>query len=165
MQGRSRASRRDNLDTAMETAVRPATREQTDDIFAMLALQLEEHRIAIEPGALRSAIAGVFDDPSRGAFLLARVDDRFVGVAYVSFIWSIEHGGRSLWLDELFVRPELRERGIGRLLLEAVFALARAERCVAIDLEVDVDHSRVESLYQRHGFIAHERRRFVRLLE
>jgi GNAT superfamily N-acetyltransferase len=149
----------------MEVVVIRAAREHIAAILAMLAIQMKEHRIAIAANALRSAVEGVFDDPARGAFLLACVEERVVGVAYVSFIWSIEHGGRSLWLDELFVIPELRDQGIGKRLLEGVFAFGRGESCRAIDLEVDVDHARVESLYRRHGFTAHARRRFARTLD
>lgn len=42
-----------------------------------------------------------------------------VGVAYLSFTWTLEHGGKSCWLEELYVMPAYRKRGIGRQLLDA----------------------------------------------
>jgi GNAT superfamily N-acetyltransferase len=64
----------------------------------------------------------------------------------------LEHGGKSAWLDELYVLPEKRGRGIGTALVEEVIARCRASGCAAIDLEVDQEHQDAERLYSRHGF-------------
>jgi GNAT superfamily N-acetyltransferase len=68
------------------------------------------------------------------------------------------------WLDELFVVPEMRAQGIGTRLLAAAMEAAREDGCLAMDLEVDIEHQRVEALYLRHGFRALPRQRFSRLL-
>jgi GNAT superfamily N-acetyltransferase len=87
-----------------------------------------------------------------------------VGVAYVSFQWSLEHGGKAAWLEELYVLPDLRGGGLGTALLQAALDQAREEECAAVDLEVDGDHRRAETLYRRHGFEPLERARWVRRL-
>ena len=98
--------------------------------------------------------------------LLASGDDgRTVGVAYVSFTWTLEHGGRTAWLEELYVVPELRGGGIGGALLDAALDLARARSCRAMDLEVESDHARAANLYVRAGFRAHTRTRYVKKLD
>lgn len=43
-------------------------------------------------------------------------------------------GGKSAWLDELYVIPEHRELGAGSLLLERVIEEAKNEGCLALDL-------------------------------
>jgi GNAT superfamily N-acetyltransferase len=144
------------------------TRAAPEDIaraLPLLTAQLDDHGIPIPRDILESALRGIITRPDRGAVLLARRDTEAVGLAVIPYTWTVEHGGPCAWLDELYVVPEWRARGIGTLLLTAAMDLAREDGCLAIDLEVDIDHSRVEALYLRHGFHTLPRRRFSRRLQ
>jgi GNAT superfamily N-acetyltransferase len=79
-------------------------------------------------------------------------------------VWTLEHGGAAVWLDELFVAPAQRGQGIGTALLREAVAWAEAQGLHAIDLEVEESRARVESLYRREGFAPHTRRRWVKKL-
>jgi GNAT superfamily N-acetyltransferase len=138
--------------------------EHFDDALRLLSTQLREHHVAIADAELGAAIRGVMDDPQRGLILVVYTDRRCAGAAYVSFVWALEHGGRTAWLEELYVDPEFRMAGIGTALLRAVLAECRASGCAALDLEIDADHERVRTLYERHGFEALPRRRLVKRL-
>ncbi len=138
--------------------------EHAADVQRLLGAQLAEHDIAIGAGTLAKAIDGVIDVPKRGFFLVALKDGACIGVAYVSFIWALEHGGHAGWLEELYVAPDHREDGVGTRLLEAAIAAATAAGCAALDLEIDSAHERVRSLYRRHGFMALPRSRVVKKL-
>lgn len=138
--------------------------EHAADITRLLAMQLADHDIVISNARLASAIDGVINVPKRGFFLVALRDGACIGVAYVSFIWALEHGGLAGWLEELYVAPDHREGGVGTQLLEAAIASATAAGCAALDLEIDSAHERVRSLYARHGFTSLPRSRLVRKL-
>ena len=101
---------------------------------------------------------------SRGFVLIARRGPSVAGVAYVAFTWTLEHGGKSAWLEELYVVPAARDRGLGTALLAEVIARCRAAGCAALDLEITEDHARAARLYARHGFEALPRARRVRKL-
>lgn len=148
--------------TAAEVTIAPAERADAEVLLSLLGAQLSEHHITLDGARLREAIDGVFADPTRGLFLLARVGRETIGVAYLSFIWALEHGGKGLWLEELYVVPAHRQAGVGTKLLEAILRQARQQGCAAIDLEVEADHQRAANLYQRHGFEPHQRQRWVR---
>ncbi len=141
-----------------------AATEDVPAVLPLLAVQLGEHGMGLPPDELEAAVRGIVTKPERGRVLLARSGDRVVGVAVVPYTWTVEHGGRCAWLDELYVAPAMRARGIGTRLLAAAMEAAREDGCLAMDLEVDVDHARVEALYLRHGFRALPRRRFSRRL-
>ncbi len=142
--------------------IEPATPADTDAVVELLCAQLAEHDLATPRAAVAHAVAGMLAGPTPPGFILvARIDDALVGVAYVSFIWALEHGGRSAWLEELYVVPAERERGVGTALLAAVIAGARAAGCAALDLEVTADHTRAARLYARTGFTALPRARWV----
>ncbi|MBO0695258.1 MAG: GNAT family N-acetyltransferase, partial [Verrucomicrobia bacterium] len=91
-------------------------------------------------------------------------EGRVVGVAYVATILSVEHVGPAAWLEELYVTPAWRQRGVGSALVDAVLERARSAGMVAIDLEIDASHSRAASLYERSGFHPLERSRWTRKL-
>lgn len=141
-----------------------ATVDHLGDIIRLLAVQLSEHQIELDSGRLEAAVRGVMEDPTRGFFMVLQVDARTVGAAYVSFIWALEHGGHSAWLEEIFIDPAYRENGLGTRFLQAVMAECAARGCAALDLEIDAAHERVRSLYHRHGFEELPRRRLVRRL-
>jgi len=140
----------------------PATAGHVGEIVRLLAIQLHEHRVALEHARLEAAVRGVLENPSRGFFLVLELDGRCVGAAYVSFIWALEHGGHSAWLEEIYVDPALRDAGLGTRFLRDVLAECEARGCAALDLEIDAGHERVRSLYRRHGFDELPRRRLVR---
>lgn len=133
-------------------------------LLRLLRAQLAEHDIRISPARLGAAVDAALRDSRLGMFLLARARKRAIGVAYLSFQWTLEHGGKCAWLEELYVAPPFRERGMGSLLLAKVSECAREHGCAAVDLEVESDHRRAERLYRRHGFRPHRRRRWVRVL-
>jgi GNAT superfamily N-acetyltransferase len=135
-----------------------------NDVLPLLDVQLSEHGVGLEAERLERAVRGLLDVPKRGLVLAAYEEDRSIGVALMAHTWSIEHGGFCTWLDELYVVPERRNAGVGRALLHAALAAARDEGCCAVDLEVEADHARVESLYLREGFRFRSRRRFWRPL-
>lgn len=133
-------------------------------VVALLGRQLAEHRIETSRSAIAAAVEGMMQDGRRGFLLVAKERDLLLGVAYVSFTWTLEHGGKSAWLEELYVLPEHRGAGVGKRLLGSVLDVARASGCAAVDLEVDAEHSRAEALYVREAFRRLPRARWVRTL-
>jgi GNAT superfamily N-acetyltransferase len=137
---------------------------QRGAVLRLLAAQFEELEIPVPEARLAEAVDGVFADPRRGFFLLGRVDGRPVGLAYMSHQWTLEHGGPMVRLEELYVEPALRSRGLGRQLLRAACDQARAGGARAVDLEVEAAHPRAARLYLGEGFRPLERRRFNKRL-
>ena len=155
--------------------VRVARVEDRAAVLELLAAQMAEHAIPLEAHRLARAVDGAFADlgaPAPRALILvaeragvaAERASEVLGVAYVAFTWTIEHGGKTSWLEELYVRPSERVGGLGTALLRAACDAARAHGAAAVDLEVEADHARVEGLYLREGFQRRTRSRWVRFL-
>ena len=94
---------------------------------------------------LRDLLAG----PSTVAILAGRPA---VAVALVTFRTNVWYEGPVALLDELYVRPDLRDQGIGTAVLGRLFGLA-AERAAGL-IEINVDEGDVDTqrFYERHGF-------------
>jgi GNAT superfamily N-acetyltransferase len=130
----------------------PARPDEEAALTKLLSAQLEEHGFSLSAEVLVQAVRSALEDDSSARILVARDADHPVGFAYVSVQGSLERGGRVLWVEQLYVLPELRERGIGGQLLQAALDLARAQGCLAAELEVDDSHGRAANLYGRAGF-------------
>ena len=76
-------------------------------------------------------------------------DDAPVGIAHVLFhrsTWSPTH---YCYLEDLFVRPDLRAKGVGRALIEAVYAEADARRCTRTYWATQEFNYRARGLYDQ----------------
>jgi GNAT superfamily N-acetyltransferase len=147
-----------------EITIQPLGAAAVDAVAALFEMQLAEHGVQRSPVELRSGLAALLTEPQQGFVLVAISDENPIGVAYAARILSLEHGGRSGWLEELYVLPSWRGRGVGSALLAAVVAGARERGWAALDLEVDANHQRVVPLYARNCFQPVHRTRFVRHL-
>jgi GNAT superfamily N-acetyltransferase len=132
--------------------IRPASPADRDATVALLVAQMREHDIPTPAARLAAAFDHVTADAARGVILLACESERAIGVAALSYAFPIEVGERIGFLEELYVEPSARERGVGTALLNAVLEAAAGAGAVAVDLEIVSGHERVERLYARFGF-------------
>ena len=94
----------------------------------------------------------VLREPGRGRIILFRESGSLVGYALLIPYWSNEFGGTLLFVDELYVNPEARSRGIGRRFFE-LLSNEPPFAAVAIALEVSPRNTRARALYESLGFI------------
>jgi ribosomal protein S18 acetylase RimI-like enzyme len=74
------------------------------------------------------------------------------GISLIRFRDSVWTGGPEAHLQELYVVPPLRGRGIGRALLEATMAAAREAGATGIDLNTGTTDTVARALYESCGF-------------
>jgi GNAT superfamily N-acetyltransferase len=89
--------------------------------------------------------------------LVALLDgDPAQGVAVVALRPSVWHDGPVGVLEELFVLPGLRSRGVGSRLLRAAEAVVRRGGGSALQIEVDSGDADARRFYERHGYADHD---------
>jgi GNAT superfamily N-acetyltransferase len=89
-------------------------------------------------------------------FLLGAQDDGApaAGVAQLRFRYGIWRAGGDCLLEDLFVDAPARGAGLGRALLDATLARARARGCRRIELDVNERNDAALRLYGSFGFSA-----------
>ena len=134
-------------------------------VVKLLFIQFDDHHIPYGCSEIETTVKAMIQDDRLGFILLADECGESVGLAVVSFAWTVEYAGKTAWLDELYVLPGKRDRGVGKALINQVISHAREAGCKAVDLEVDQGHARAESLYQRAGFTQLPRTRWYKILD
>jgi ribosomal protein S18 acetylase RimI-like enzyme len=74
------------------------------------------------------------------------------GVVQLRFRWSVWRAADDCELEDLFVSPHVRRGGLGRALVEAAIARARARGCRRIKLDTAERNEAALPLYRSFGF-------------
>ena len=102
------------------------------------------------------------NDPNRGRIVVFEKAKAIIGYALLIPYWSNEYGGNILHIDELYVKPEHRERGIATSFLKRML-LAKHE-AVALQLEVTPTNRRVRNYYRKFGFKKSKNLHLIRII-
>ncbi|MEM7073577.1 MAG: GNAT family N-acetyltransferase [Pseudomonadota bacterium] len=136
------------------------TRAQSGDLERLLPLVVAFHtemRIEQDDSTRREALLPLLDGSPYGAVFLAGPARAPVGYCIVTYGWSTEFGGQDGFIDEIFVRPPVRGRGLGRDILNGVIGLLTDQGVRALHLEVDKTDDTARALYERLHFRARDR--------
>lgn len=121
----------------MATTIRPATAADVtlilDFIRALAAYERAPGAVvATEEGLLRDG----FGPHPYYQCLIAEYDQKPAGFALYFYNYSTWMGQPGIYLEDLFVQPELRGHGIGKALLQRVAAAALEKGCQRLQWEV-----------------------------
>ncbi|EEW56932.1 MULTISPECIES: GNAT family N-acetyltransferase [Tritonibacter] len=105
----------------------------------------------------RGALLPLLEGIPYGAIYLIGPVRAPIGYIIVTFTWSVEFGGLDGMIDEFFIRPAVRGRGIATEVLHALPRTLAEAGVRALHLEVDRDNEPAIKLYTRARFSARER--------
>lgn len=113
--------------------------------------------IAFDAARAGPALAALLDDPTLGQVWLIALDGQPAGYLVLTFGYSLEYGGRTALLDELFVAEAYRGRGLGSRALDFAADECRKLGVRALQLEVVRHNQAAQRLYRASGFVDHDR--------
>ena len=114
----------------MNFTINTATPADVPSLLEMIRELARFERLEHEVQAtVESLHESLFGSPPVAGALLARWGQELAGYAIYFFTFSSFVGRLGLWLDDLYVRPAFRRRGLGRALLERVAELGARRGC------------------------------------
>ena len=120
----------------MEIIIRDA---READMKAVLGLIIELAIYEKEPDAVinteENLIKDTFGEDSMINCTVAEVDGKVIGF-YITYVSYSTWNGRCLYLEDLFIKPEFRRRGIGQMLFDNLITQAKEMKVKRLDWQV-----------------------------
>lgn len=133
-----------------------ATPDDLPRLLPMVAALHEGEGYGTDDAHREAALAPLLDGSPHGAVWLIGPRMAPVGYVVVTFGWSIEFGGLDGIVDEVFIRPAVRGRGMATEALNALCKALAQSGVKALHLEVDRTNADACRLYSRCKFEARD---------
>ena len=135
-----------------DVSIAPATEADVPVILSFIRGLAEfeklSHRMSATEETLRRTL---FGPRPYAEVLIARVEGRPVGFALFFHSYSTFMARPGIYLEDLFVLPEMRSQGIGRALLGRLARIARERNCGRLEWSVLDWNERAIAFYRRIG--------------
>lgn len=132
----------------MEIIIRKAVEK---DFFAILSLIRELATFEKDLEKVTNSVEQMRNEKDFFQCYVAENDnEEIVGMAvffFAYYTWT----GKSLYLDDLYVKEIYRGKQIGTRLLKKVFEIAKSENCKRVEFQVSNWNSRAIEMYKKYG--------------
>lgn len=130
--------------------------EEMDRFYGISEFESLEVRV-------RQICEALFSNPPSAYSLLAWDSRRLTGFASYSFLWPAVGLTRSLYLKELYVVANGRQKGIGKLLMWHLYDIAVKYNCSRVEWTTDTDNPGARQFYSELGVPVIESKLFYRI--
>jgi len=137
-------------DPAIET-VRLASPDDIPRLVALMAEFYAEAGYPLPVDAATRTFAALIGDPRLGRVWMMEADGEPAGYVVLTVSFSMEYGGLRGFVDDLFVRPGFRGRGLAAASLAELRRTAEALGVRALLVEVGPDNDTAQRVYRRIG--------------
>jgi ribosomal protein S18 acetylase RimI-like enzyme len=134
------------------TALTLAKTEDLDRLLPLVRAFHEEGAIDVLEDERLAGLKPLLEGSPYGGVWLIGPPRAPIGYVVICFGWSVEFGGMDGFVDELYIRPSVRGRGIGTEVLINLPKQLAKNGLKAIHLEVSRVAVRTQEAYKRAGF-------------
>jgi GNAT superfamily N-acetyltransferase len=141
-------------------------RAHRDDIPSLLSLMSEfyaESGYKVDHALAERAFVSILSDERLGFVWLIEEETKYVGYVVLTLKFAMEYGGLIACLDDLFVVPQSRNKGLSTATLIHVRDFCRTSGFRAITVEVGSSNGPAQVVYRRVGLIEAPNRQILAL--
>jgi GNAT superfamily N-acetyltransferase len=114
----------------MEFSISQITRDEVPGLLELIRELAQFEKLEHEMEATVDSLSNSLFGPNAVAgALIGRVNGEMAGYALHFFTFSSFVGRAGIWLEDLYVRPAFRRRGLGRSMIEAVARIGAERNC------------------------------------
>lgn len=136
----------------LEVEIAPVSAEHYEALLPLIAAYQRFYEVEdIDDGRNRAFFRRFLAPSEDGLLLGARAEDRFRGYACLYWHFSSTIAAEVVLMNDLFVEPEDRNRGIGRALIEASRDVARERGAAHLQWATAPDNHTAQRLYDSTG--------------
>lgn len=133
--------------------VRKATADDIDSIveFQILMASETEGIVLNKPNVIKG-VSAVLADDSKGRYYVAEIKEKVVSSLLTTFEWSDWRNGTILWIQSVYVLPEIRRKGVYRKMYGYIKNIVLAdENLNGIRLYADKSNIPAQKTYKTLG--------------
>lgn len=134
---------------------RRATPQDVEALVAMMREFHAESNHTLNQAHAQNAFLKLLGRPELGGVWLACRDGSAAGYVVLTRRYSMDHGALDGHVEDLFVRPAWRRRGVASSLLSLLFADCGRQGSGIVHVEVDGRNAAAVGLYRSFGFSEH----------
>lgn len=139
----------------MTTAITLATPDDAPRLLGLLAACHVECDQDLDDAHRAAALAPLLDGSPLGAAWLFGPSMSPTGYVIITFSWSMQMAGMEAFVDELYIRPNVRKRGIASEVLSAIAASLHDVGVTAMHAEIAQHDKDTRRLFTRAHFQQH----------
>jgi GNAT superfamily N-acetyltransferase len=144
--------------------LRPAGARDIGRLIVLMRRLYAHDRLPWRPRPARAALAGLLRDRRRGRAWLVEAGGATAGYLVVTLGWSLEYLGLDAFIDEFYLEPAWRGRGVGLAAVRLAQTACRRLGVRALHLEVERRNRAPQRFYRRARYVEHDRYLMTRLL-
>jgi GNAT superfamily N-acetyltransferase len=141
----------------MRAEIRIASIEDLEILLPLVRAFHEFEDLHITDEQRKSSLTTLLGNAELGGVWLIYSDSQAVGYIALCTGYSIEFSGKDAFIDEFYIRPEFRGKGLGKQTLEFIKIAAKDLDIRAIHLEVARTNINAHRLYSRFNFKVREK--------
>ena len=143
--------------------MRQAHRDDFPTLLSLMSDFYSESRYVLDRARAESAFAAILSDERLGFVWLIDDETKVVGYLVVTLRFGMEYGGLIACIDDLFVVPQSRNKGLSTAALIQVRDFCKTSGIRAITVEVGLGNGPAQAVYRQVGLIEVAERQLLSL--
>lgn len=105
----------------------------------------------LDKAVVTSAVTAVFQDPTKGFYVVARDGEALAACVLITYEWSDWRNSNLWYFQSVYVASEYRRRGIFSQIYSEVVNRAKKAGAMFVRLYVEKDNERAQRTYEKLG--------------
>lgn len=148
----------------MEIAFTNYTDKDKTEVLEMMAAFNKTEDYTFDSVGREKNLLEFTSNESLGRLYVIKLQQQTIGYLVLAFGFSFEYKGRDAFIDEFYIKPAYRNKGIGGLTLEFITSESKKLGIQALHLEVESHNIHANKLYLNKGYRSNNRKLMTKKL-
>ena len=131
--------------------IRLARPEEADPLLPLMRAYCDFYEVNPADSGLLEMAHALIADPEQGSLFVAAEDSELIGFAALGWKWASTRGARIGVMEDLFVDPGARGKGVADALIAACAERCRERGAPVLEWVTAPDNERAQKVYDRQG--------------
>jgi GNAT superfamily N-acetyltransferase len=133
-------------------SLRPGILDDTNEVLTMRKEFYSIDQYPFDAELQEKLTIAFILNPAHGMLYIVYKEDLIIGYVCLTYGYSFEYGGKTAFIDELYLKPGHRSQGYGTQIMEFIILKAREVKIATLHLEAEKHNDKANQLYAKNGF-------------